>query len=233
MKLKRPFPQGAVIGGIVGAGLFVLLIGWFVVVRPQSHKASSLAAQTATVQAQITSNLAAIAAQKNTTAVVAPKIRVADVYKLAKAMPSAVDMPDILLELSQVAEDAGVDLQNISPNPPASDGTIGLGMSVSGDFFTVTDLLFRLRNLVTVRNGALEATGRLFSVDTISFSPSDAGKIDATIALHTYTYAGAAAATPAPTAPVPASTDTTSTTDTTATTTTDTPSSGPSATGAP
>ena len=232
MKLKRPFPQGVVVGGIVGAGLFVLLIGWFVVVRPQSHKASSLAAQTASVQSQITSNLAAIAAQKNATAVVAPKIRVADVYKLAKAMPSAVDMPDILLELSQVANDAGVDLQNISPNPPASDGTIGLGMSVSGDFFTVTDLLYRLRNLVTVRNGALEATGRLFSVDTISFSPSGAGKIDATIALHTYTYNGSAAvATPAP-APVATSTDTTST-DTTATTTTDTPSSGPSATGAP
>jgi Tfp pilus assembly protein PilO len=234
VKLKRPFPQGAVIGGIVGAGLFVLLIGWFVVVRPQSHKASSLAAQTASVQTQITSNLAAIAAQKSTSAVVAPKIRVADVYKLAKAMPSGVDMPDILLELSQVADDAGVDLQNISPNPPAADGTIGLGMSVSGDFFTVTDLLYRLRNLVTVRNGALEATGRLFSVDTISFSPSGTGKIDATIALHTYTYAGApAAVTPAP-APVAASTDTTSTsTDTTATTTTDTPSSGPSATGAP
>jgi hypothetical protein len=232
MKLKRPFPQGVVVGGIVGAGLFVLLIGWFVVVRPQSHKASSLAAQTASVQSQITSNLAAIAAQKNATAVVAPKIRVADVYKLAKAMPSAVDMPDILLELSQVANDAGVDLQNISPNPPASDGTIGLGMSVSGDFFTVTDLLYRLRNLVSVRNGALEATGRLFSVDTISFSPSGAGKIDATIALHTYTYNGSAAvATPAP-APVATSTDTTST-DTTATTTTDTPSSGPSATGAP
>jgi hypothetical protein len=233
MKLKRPFPQGVVIGGIVGAGLFVLLIGWLVVVRPQSHKATSLAAQTASVQGQITSNLAAIAAQKNASAVVVPKIRVADVYKLAKAMPSAVDMPDILLELSQVADDAGVDLQNISPNPPASDGTIGLGMSVSGDFFTVTDLLYRLRNLVSVRNGALEATGRLFSVDTISFSPSGGGKIDATIALHTYTYNGsAAAAAPPAAAPVATSTDTTST-DTTATTTTDTPSSGPSATGAP
>lgn len=232
MKLKRPFPQGVVIGGIVGAGLFVLLVGWFVVVRPQSHKASSLAAQTASVQSQITSNLAAIAAQKQAPAVVAPKIRVADVYKLAKAMPSAVDMPDILLELSQVASDAGVDLQNISPNPPSTDGTVGLGMSVSGDFFTVTDLLYRLRNLVSVRNGALEASGRLFSVDTISFSPSGGSKISATIALHTYTYNGAAVAAPPAAAPVAASTDTTST-DTTATTTTDTPSSGPSATGAP
>jgi Tfp pilus assembly protein PilO len=235
VKLKRPFPKGAVIGGIVAAGLFVGLIGWFVVVRPQSHKAASLATQTADVQTKIASNLAAIAAQKNTTATAAPKIRVADVYKLAKAMPSAVDMPDILLELDQVANDSGVDLQNISPSPPGPDGTIALSMSVGGDFFTVTDLLYRLRNLVSVRNGALEATGRLFTVDNLSLSPSGGSKIDATISLHTYEYTGAPAATVAPVAPVVTSTDTTSTsTDSTTTTpSTGTPSSGPSATGAP
>jgi Tfp pilus assembly protein PilO len=235
MKLKRPFPQGAVIGGIVAAGLFVGLVGWFVVIRPQSHKAASLAKQTVAVQAQITSNLAAIAAQRNTTATAAPKIRVADVYKLAKAMPSAVDMPDILLELDQVAKDAGVDLQNISPSTPAADGTINLSMSVAGDFFTVTDLLYRLRNLVSVRNGALEATGRLFSVDNLNLSPADGTKLDATISLHTYQYLTAPVAAAPVAAPPVTSTDTTSTsTDTTATTTTpSTPASGPSAAGAP
>lgn len=232
MKIPRPLPKAAVVGGIVAAGLLVLALGWFGLIAPQNDKASALNKQTADVQKQIADNLAQLAASKSVAA--APKIRVADVYKLAKAMPSAVDMPDILLELSQVADDAGVDLQNISPNPPAADGTIGLGMSVSGDFFTVTDLLYRLRNLVTVRDGALEATGRLFTVDTISFSPSGGSKIDATIGLHTYTYTGGAApAATAPAAPVATSTDTTSTATDTTTTTTPTPSSGPSATGAP
>lgn len=232
MKLKRPLPKGAVIGGIVGAGLLVLLIGWFGLVRPQSHKAASLAKQTAAVQQEIATNLTQIAAQKTASAVpAAPQIRVADVYKLAKAMPSNVDMPDILLELDQVAKDAGVELQGISPSAPDPTGKIALELTVNGDFFTVTDLLYRLRNFVSVRNGTLEASGRLFDVDNLSISPSSGSKVSAAISLHTYQYVPAA-----PVAPVaPASTDTSSTsTDTTTTTTpsSDT-SSGPSAAGAP
>jgi Tfp pilus assembly protein PilO len=235
MKLKRPLPKGAVIGGIVGAGLLVLLIGWFGVVRPQSHKAASLAKQTAAVQQEIATNLAQIAAEKTAAAVpAAPQIRVADVYKLAKAMPSNVDMPDILLELDQVAKDAGVQLQTISPGAPDPTGKIALAITVEGDFFTVTDLLYRLRNFVSVRDGALEASGRLFDVDNLSISPSGGSKVSAAISLHTYQYVPAAPV--APVAPVtpPASTDTSSTsTDTTTIPSPDTPPSGPSAAGAP
>jgi Tfp pilus assembly protein PilO len=234
MNLKRPLPKGAVIGGIVGAGLLVLLVGWFVLVRPQSQKAASLVKQTAAVQQEITTNLAQIAAQKTAAAVpAAPQIRVADVYKLAKAMPSDVDMPDILLELDQVTKDAGVKLQTISPSPPDPTGKIALALNVEGDFFTVTDLLYRLRNFVSVRDGALEASGRLFDVDNLSITPSGGSKVLASIALHTYQYVPAAPVAPA--APfVPASTDTSSTsTDTTTTTSPDTPPSGPSAAGAP
>jgi Tfp pilus assembly protein PilO len=234
MNLKRPLPKGAVIGGIVGAGLLVLLIGWFGLVRPQGHKAASLAKQTASVQQEIAANLAQIAAQKTASAVpAAPQIRVADVYKLAKAMPSNVDMPDILLELDQVTKDAGVELQTISPSPPTPDGKINLNLSVEGDFFTVTDLLYRLRNFVSVRDGALEASGRLFDVDNLSISPSGGSKVAASISLHTYQYVPAAPV--APVAPVvPASTDTSTTsTDTTTTPSPDTPPSGPSSAGAP
>lgn len=238
MNLKRPLPKGAVIGGIVGAGLLVLLVGWFGLVRPQSHKAASIAKQTAAVQQEIASNLAQIAAEKTAAAVpAAPQIRVADVYKLAKAMPSNVDMPDILLELDQVAKDSGVQLQSISPSPPTPDGKIDLNLSVEGDFFTVTDLLYRLRNFVSVRDGALEASGRLFDVDNLSLSPSGGSKLSASISLHTYQYVPAAPVAPVtPVAPVSTDTSSTSTDTTTTTTTTpssDTPPSGPSAAGAP
>ena len=237
MKIPSPLPKAAVIGGIVAAGLLALAIGWFGLIAPQKNKAASLNKQTADVQKQIEDNLAQIAAAKNVTA--APKIRVADVYKLAKAMPSIEDMPDILIQLDQVANDAGVQLQDISPSAAAPDPTTGqqiiqLSLSVTGDFYTVTDLLYRLRNFVYVRHGALEASGRLFAIDNVNFAPQDGRTLGATIALHTYVYGGAPAAAPAPVATTaPTTTDTTST-DTTTTTTPAAPS-GPSAagTGAP
>jgi Tfp pilus assembly protein PilO len=224
VKLKRPLPQGAVIGGIVGAGLLVALVGWLVLVSPQKHKAADLDMQRATVEAKITDQLAQIAAAKNVTA--APTIRVADVYKLAKAMPSSVDAPDILIEVNQVANDAGVDVQSINLSPPAADGTIPVTLNLSGDFFTVTDLLYRLRNLVSVRHGALEATGRLFAIDNVSLAPSGRA-ITATVTMHTYSYAPPAAAPPVTT---PTLTDTTQTSTTPSP---DTPPSSPTAAGAP
>lgn len=230
MKLPRPLPKGAVVGGIVGAGLFVLLLGWFGLVRPQSHKAASLGRQTAAVQQEIASNLAQIAAQKNVSAVpAAPKIRVADVYKLAKAMPSSIDMPDILLELDQVAKNAGVHLNSLQPTPPTPDGKIVINLTVDGDFFTLTDLLYRLRNFVTVRNGALEASGRLFDVDNVGLAPSGGRKLTASITMHTYQYVPA----PAAAAPVVTTSTDTSSTSTDTTTTPSPVSSGPSASGAP
>jgi Pilus assembly protein, PilO len=221
VKLTRPFPKGVVVGGIVGAGLLVAVVGWLLVVAPQKHKAADLDKQAASVQQQIAENLQQIASAKNTVPV--PLIRVADVYKLAKAMPSSTDAPNLLIELDQVAKDSGVELQTIAPTRK-TDGSMLLSLTVGGDFFTITDLLYRLRNLVFVRHGALEATGPLFSVDTVGLSPIGKNGLTASITLHTSVYAPAAATVPV--VPVVPSTDTTATTP-------DTSSGSPSAAGAP
>lgn len=224
--MSKTLPKGAVLGLIAAAGLVVFAAGWLLAVRPLSHRASELRAQKAVVYQQIADTIAQSAPA---TATSAPKIRVADVYKLSTAMPSIVDMPDLLLELQQTAQAAGVQLLSISPTAPVA-GTSGyaterLALSVSGDFYGVTDLLYRLRNLVYVRGGALHANGRLFSVQSVTLSPAGTAAknlLNASIGVDTYVYGTAGAATPAP-----ASTTTTATTTTTTTTT----SSGPTAAG--
>lgn len=229
MKLKKPLPKWAPLAGIVVVGLIVAFGGWKILVGPQNKKAADLTTQAADVRQKITAQLAAVAAAKSATATPTQTIRVADVYKLVKAMPNTDDIPDLLIELSQVTKDSGVDVQTLSPAasaPGASTGNVPITLTVSGDFYTVSDLLYRLRNLVYVRGGALEANGRLFSIDSVNLTPAG-NKVTASINLHAYTYVPAVAAPPA----VPVATPTS--TDTTATTTTPSDSSGPSATGAP
>jgi Tfp pilus assembly protein PilO len=205
-------PKAAVLGLIVVVALIVAFIGYTVLVKPQKAKLKTVNAEIATTQATL-DQYRADAAARSATAV--PKIRVADVYRLARAMPSTQDMPDLLIELNDVARAAGIKLASISPSVPTPGNGFqitSISLQFSGDYYAVTDLLYRLRTLVAVRHGQLEATGRLFSIKNVTLSPVGQ-ELTTTVTLEAYPYGlGAAAAPVAPVAPVPASTETTTTT---------------------
>lgn len=227
-KQKLQAPKWMPIALVVMAAGVAMLAGWVLVLGPKQHTVANIHNETAAVQEQIAADLSRAATARSATDV--PTIKVADIYKLQTAMPSATDMPDLLLELDQTAKAAGVQLQSIAPSSSAASAattppgtpytTVAVTLSASGNFYSLTDLLYRLRNLVYVRSGALEANGRIFTVNSVSLSPN--GKlVSANITLDTYVYNATAAA--AATA-VPGST--------TSTTTTTTSSSGPAAAGA-
>lgn len=240
MKNRKPLSPGALIGVIVGAVLVVGLAGWFLLVRPQGAKVKSLKSQAADVQARINAYNQQVAAART-----APKIEVADVYRLAKAMPDRMDMPDLVLEVSQLARDTGIRFDSITPQPWTVLGSytvLPISVTFQGNFYNLADFLYRLRSLVTVHGGRLDATGRLFAVDTLTFNESTLKfpNIQATLVLDAFVYGnGTPAPAPLPTAtttPATTTPTTTTSTDTTATTTTtteSTPSAGASATGAP
>jgi type IV pilus assembly protein PilO len=236
-RLKQLHP-GALIGIVVGGVLLFGLVGWFLLVHPQSSKLKSLKTQTAEVQAKLDAYQQQVAAAR-----AAPKIEVADIYRLAKAMPDRTDMPDLLLELSQLARDTGIRFDSISPQSGAAIGSyqvIPISVTFNGNFYNLADFLYRLRSLVSVHGGRLDASGRLFSVDTLTFneSPLHFPQIQASLVIDAFVYGSGSppplVATPPPTT---TSTDTTSTTTTASATTTTTPSepaaTGASATGAP
>src|SRR5207253_5447590 len=168
VKLPKQLHPGALIGIVVGAVLVVGLAGWFLLVHPQGAKLKSLKSETADVQAKLDSYQQQVAAAR-----AAPKIEVADVYRLAKAMPDRTDMPDLLLELSQLARDTGIRFDSISPQSGAAAGSyqvIPISVTFNGNFYNLADFLYRMRSLVSVYGGRLDATGRLFSVDTLTFN---------------------------------------------------------------
>jgi Tfp pilus assembly protein PilO len=229
-KLKPPVLIAIVVAGVLVFGLAM----WFALVHPQSSKLKSLTAEAATLQQQIDDQRAKTAAARG-----APKIHVADVYRLAKAMPDKPDMPDLLLELSQLARDTGIQFDSIEPQAAVSVSgytVVPINVSFNGNFFNLADLLYRLRTLVDVHNARLDATGRLFSVDTLTFTeaPQHFPRIQAELVIDAFVYGsapGAAGVGSAPTSTDTTSTDTTST-DTTTTTSTDSTASA-SAPGAP
>jgi Pilus assembly protein, PilO len=168
-KLSTPAKLGVLFGGL----LIVLAAGWFLAIAPKRSEASKLAGQIGDTRAQIVT-AQRLSSQPQTQA---PTIRVADLFQLSRAMPSRADMPGLLLQLSDVAAETGVTFESITPHEPVSLGAyqrLQIDLLFEGHFYDLSDFLYRLRNLVGVHDGVLDATGRLFSVDSISF---DEGKL--------------------------------------------------------
>jgi type IV pilus assembly protein PilO len=194
----------------VGVALLVGVVGYFALVRPEGAKLKHIKADTASAQTTLSLYHQKVAAARS-----APKVQFADVYRLAKAMPSTIDMPDLLLELSQLARDSGITFDSLSPQPPvvkSGYSVVPISVTFNGTFYDLADLLYRLRTLVQVNAGHLDATGRLFSVDTMSFTEGDHGfpQITATLVVDAFVYGQLSSG----------GTDTTATTSTTTATTT-------------
>jgi Tfp pilus assembly protein PilO len=153
---------------LVALGVLLgLVAGWFLVVAPKRHDAAGLKQQIADTRDQIS------VAQGVRTPTAPPPIRVADLFKLSRAMPNTVDIPGVILQLSGVAAETGVKFESITPHDPVSFGAyqqVSVDLSFEGRFYDLSDFLYRLRNLVGVHEGVLDATGRLFTVDKISFA---------------------------------------------------------------
>jgi type IV pilus assembly protein PilO len=228
VRMKQLSPA-VLIAIIVGSVLVVGFAGWFLLVRPQGATLEDLKSQTAEAQQKLDAHKQQVAAARS-----APKIEVADVYRLAKAMPDRADMPNLVLELSQLARDTGIRFDSISPQTSAVVGSytvLPVSVTFNGNFYNLADFLYRLRSLVTVYGGRLDATGRLFSVDTMTFNESPLGfpQIQASLVIDAFVY-GAGTTPPVVVAP---STETTTTSTTTTATTPAEPPAAASATGAP
>jgi Tfp pilus assembly protein PilO len=217
----------ATIALIVVGDVLLLAVGWFFLIAPQRTTAASIARSTSAVEAQLFQAKRPGGAHVEPKAIQQPEIATANLYSLAKAMPSDVDMPDLLLEVDQVARSAGVTLSTFSPAAPAAapDGTystVPITLMFSGDFYSLTDLLYRLRSLVSVRGGALQTAGRLFAVNSVGLNPAGTGRqLTASVVVDAFVYGASAApgSGAAATPPVATTgTDSTSTTTTPAST---------------
>jgi hypothetical protein len=187
------------LGVLVGVVLLVLAAGgYFLLVAPKKSEASRLDTEIATATADLLAARAAAEATDDT-----QPIAVADIFRLAKAMPSKPDMPGILLELARISEETGIRFTSITPQTSTTVGAyqvVPIAVVFEGSFYALSDLLFRLRTLVSVRHGELHATGRLFAVDSVGFAEAESGfpNLTASLTLNAYVYGTSAPANEVP-----------------------------------
>ena len=199
MKLKLDTRTLSVIAGV--CILLYAAAGYFLIVSPKKGEAIRLDEEIAATNVELAGARAAAAAQDDT-----QPIAVADIFRLATAMPSSPDMPGILLELSRIAEETGIRFKSISPQTALPVGTylsVPIEVTFDGSFYALSDFLFRLRTLVSVRRGELHAAGRLFSVQAVDFSEAEAGfpTLAAVLQIQAYVYSADVSGT---TVPLPA-----------------------------
>jgi Tfp pilus assembly protein PilO len=203
--VKKQMPLWPV---VAGALVIVAVVAYFVLIRPKRAEAGRLADQIAQLETDV--QAAKLAAKPKDAST---KLQVADLFELAKAMPDRDDMPGIILELNSVAESAGVTFKAIAPqNPVAQERfrSVPISLTFVGNYYDLTDFLFRLRNLVTVDDGRLSSSGRFFTLDTLDLHEAGLPEIEALLVISAYTYDPNSHSTaPAPVVPPPTTTGTT------------------------
>jgi type IV pilus assembly PilO-like protein len=204
---KPRVPLPAQIALAVGTALLVAAGGYFLLVGPQRARASDLGGKIELAEQQLEDHR-----QATLRAGAIQKIEVADLFRLSKAMPDRADMSGMLLELNRVAADTGITFESISPQtavPISGYQAVPIQVTFKGNFYNLSDFLYRLRTLVHVDDGRLAATGRLFAIDTLDFAEAQEGfpRIGATLVVDAFVYG-----TGVPATATPAATTTTTTT---------------------
>jgi Tfp pilus assembly protein PilO len=162
-------PTPAKLGLLAAAVLLALVAGWFLAISPKRSEVKTLKQQIEDTRDQIS-------AAHGVRTPSQPAIRVADLFKLSRAMPNTVDIPGVLLQISRVAEETGVNFQAITPHDPTPLGAyqeIDIDLTFQGRFYDLSDFLYRLRNLVDVHEGVLNASGRVFTVKSINLDQGE------------------------------------------------------------
>ena len=226
-------PAKAQVALVAAVLLLLVLVGYFGLISPKRATASSLKKQTAAVQAQIDKNRSSAFTQA------LPAVRSASVFRLAMAMPSQLQTPDVILQLNTLAQDSGISFDQISPGggsgaassvPGATTDPFAvepISVKFSGSFYNLLTFLQRMRNLVRVEGGKLYTAGRLFDVSNIQFNegPKTWPQVQASITINEFVPQVVQPTT------TPGTTGTTSTTTTGTTTTSGSTSAAPSTSG--
>jgi hypothetical protein len=207
---KKLNTQTLTIIALVGAGLLIAAVGYFLLITPQRSK-------TAKVESEIGNAQTELVVAQGAAARPVP-FHASDLFKLANAMPNTTDMPGILLGLRHLATRSSVQLTSVRPNSPVplalGYSALPVAITVTGNYRQITKFLALVRTNVGLVGGTkLRDRGRMFDTDAVSIQQGLTGdQLNASLTLVPFIYTGQVIS--------PAGTTSTTGTTTTSTTTT-------------
>jgi Tfp pilus assembly protein PilO len=155
---------------MIVAAVVILLVGVafaFLLIVPQFTALSQAKADSAKADADILAAKQLLAKRQEAKSAAAQTQ--ASLLKIDNEMPDAPEMPAVIIELQDTANDAGVDFDDLKVTrpAPATDGSyskIGLTFNVAGQWDDVTDYLYKLP--------ALQRGVRVLSVALVPGAPA-------------------------------------------------------------
>jgi hypothetical protein len=167
------------------AVVVVAAVGWFMVISPQRTKANELDAQRAVVDTEWAADRVLVSKPSET------KTK-ATLAAAKRALPDDPQVSEILRQLAGFAAKSRTELDAITPSAAvAGTGaqTIPIALQFKGRYFGLQSLLRLMRTSAVYKGGKITATGRLYTVDNISFGGAgDDGLLSATIQLNAFVY---------------------------------------------
>ena len=161
---------------LIGLGVVVVVVAWYLlIIGPKKDDAAEKNAQYQTEKKSYDESLARV--QRMDEEQVAAKQASADLLKLNKLVPSDSQVPSMIVEMQSTADLAGIKFMKIVPDTAVAGvagGTIvPFELNFQGEYYDVTDFLYRVENFARMEGTNVNVTGRLISVVTLELVEPD------------------------------------------------------------
>lgn len=144
MKGLKLTPRDQLIVGIAIIVLGAVLFSVFLI-YPQIQKRQELIAKQDEVQKQVLSAEATLARLKEAKA--QSLVNRAELMRIANQVPDDPEMPTLIVQVQDIANQSGVEFVSITPAEPQAEGsvqTVQLAIALTGEFRDCVDFLTRL-----------------------------------------------------------------------------------------
>lgn len=200
---------------VVVLALAAVAASWILLIQPKRSQADRLGGQITAEQRELQVQESEVAAGEQARREYATYYT--ELSRLGEAVPADDDVPALIYQLQGAARRAGIDFRSLvlssgvaaqaAPTPTAGAaatsaatlppgvviGSAGLPeepftLSFNGSFFDLADFLGRIQRFVRATNDEVSVSGRLMTVNSVSFSAGPAGFPQITTTLNVTTY---------------------------------------------